>query len=64
MMDTLFCEKDNLEMLEEYTNEMYRLLKPGGVFYIVSHGIPATRMIYLEKPDMYHWTIEQACIRK
>jgi len=40
----------------EYLEEMYRTLAGGGVFLILSHGPPQTRLIYLRQRH-FSWRI-------
>ena len=42
--------------------EMYRVLKPGGLYIVVSHGGPETRTGYLQRGA--RWTVEYVPIRK
>jgi hypothetical protein len=40
---------------------MARLLKPGGVFLLITYGQPKTRLHYLCK-DKYAWDVEQRTV--
>lgn len=40
-----------------------RVLRPKGVFFIVSYGIPDNRLQYLENED-YSWTVTVHTVRK
>ena len=42
---------------------MYRILKPGGSFVVVSHGGPATRMNLLVMEDR-KWTVQETRMPK
>lgn len=42
---------------------MYRVLKPGGIYLCISHGVPNTRMTYLN-PKTLNWQVEFRKIAK
>jgi ubiquinone/menaquinone biosynthesis C-methylase UbiE len=44
-------------------SEIYRVLKPSGVYIIVSYGQPEYRLHYLEKPE-FEWTVKVQQIPK
>eukprot|EP00931_Biecheleriopsis_adriatica_P124323 TRINITY_DN99455_c0_g1_i1.p1 TRINITY_DN99455_c0_g1~~TRINITY_DN99455_c0_g1_i1.p1 ORF type:complete len:286 (+),score=62.49 TRINITY_DN99455_c0_g1_i1:15-872(+) len=44
--------------------EVYRVLKPGGVFLMVTHSGPARRLCYLAKDSSRPWKIEVARLAK
>jgi len=44
-MDSLLC------------GEISRVLKPNGCFVIISYGVPDNRLNYLEKEDIYSWSV-------
>lgn len=62
LFDALLCGSDNLASIQALTQEMYRVLKPGGVYLIVSHGAPEQRMSYLTKG--VRWAVESFAIPK
>lgn len=41
----------------KFCSEVSRVLKPTGLFFIVSYGVPDNRLNYLEKEDIYSWTV-------
>ena len=43
--------------------EVSRVLKPAGVFFVVSYGVPDNRMQYLENED-YSWTVTTHTVPK
>jgi ubiquinone/menaquinone biosynthesis C-methylase UbiE len=56
VLDAQLCGEDNFNNVSMMINEMYRVLKPGGVYVCVSYGVPATRMGYLKTPNL-DWTV-------
>lgn len=44
-------------------SEMTRIIKPGGVFVLITYGQPKTRLHYLSK-EKYGWEIEQRTVGK
>ena len=63
LLDALLCGDNSFSKATEYIWEMYRILKPGGSFAIVSHGSPSTRINLLENADR-NWKVEQAELPK
>lgn len=61
LLDTLLCSENNLQKVEDYLFEIYRVLKSTGIFIIISHGLPLSRLDYF---DQDKWTIEPISIRK
>eukprot|EP01038_Epipyxis_sp_PR26KG_P010537 gene10537-14157_t len=49
LLDTLICSENNLSDVGQYVQEMMRVLKVGGVFIVISHGMPDSRLPYLQK---------------
>ena len=47
LFDCLLCSSSNMHRVTKYVKEMYRVLKPGGSFVVVSHGAPDTRKAFL-----------------
>jgi len=43
LFDALLCSQDNLSNMHALVGEMYRVLKPGGVYIVISHGAPESR---------------------
>lgn len=63
LFDSLLCsELDNILSAKQYLREMYRILKPGGYFVMVSHGSPDTRLGYLRKGAK--WKVDHNIICK
>lgn len=56
LFDTQLCTENNLNNVELQLHEVWRVLKPGGTYFIVSHGLPATRLGYLSRG--LAWNVE------
>ncbi|GMI01971.1 hypothetical protein TrLO_g8149 [Triparma laevis f. longispina] len=63
MFDSQLCGERNITNVECVTKEMYRVLKPGGIYLCISHGVPNTRMTYLN-PKTLNWQVEFRKIAK
>lgn len=61
--DCILCGENSFQKATSMIQGVYRTLKPGGVFIMVSYGMPDTRIGYL-KNKFLGWTIEQARIPK
>ncbi|KJP86897.1 hypothetical protein AK88_03406 [Plasmodium fragile] len=55
-LDSVVCSEDSLKNVEEMLSEVSRVLKPEGVFVVISHAQPTYRLGYLQKPD-YKWNV-------
>jgi len=53
LMDALLCTEDRLQNVAELSREMHRVLKKGGVYLVVSHGSPDTRLPVLQKSELF-----------
>ena len=62
LFDCQLCCSDNLESAQLLIREMHRLLKPGGVYIIISHGPPESRMGYLTRG--VRWAVDTVNIPK
>lgn len=49
LFDTVLCAESNLKDIESLLKEMYRSLKLGGIYVIISHGVPDNRINYLKR---------------
>jgi EEF1A lysine methyltransferase 4 len=56
-VDSILCGEGSTANIAKFCSEVSRVLKPKGVFFIVSYGIPDNRLNYLEKEDVYSWTV-------
>jgi ubiquinone/menaquinone biosynthesis C-methylase UbiE len=63
LLDATLCGEKNIKNLQDMTKEMYRVLKPGGVYIAVSYGLPTTRMNYLTAKGL-GWAVEFKKIAK
>ena len=62
-LDSILCGEGSTANTAKYCTEASRVLKPKGVFFIVSYGIPDNRMQYLENED-YSWSVDYQTIPK
>lgn len=56
-VDSILCGEGSTANMTKLCSEVSRVLKPRGVFFIVSYGVPDNRLNYLEKEDIYSWTV-------
>ena len=47
-IDALLCGEDAFLNVAKMTKEVSRVIKPNGFYFIISYGIPETRIIHLE----------------
>jgi SAM-dependent methyltransferase len=48
LFDALLCSETNTADVQAYLEEVHRVIKPGGVFVLISHGAPASRMPHFQ----------------
>lgn len=48
-VDAVLCGEGSTANVAKFCSEVSRVLKPTGVFFIVSYGVPDNRLNYLEK---------------
>jgi ubiquinone/menaquinone biosynthesis C-methylase UbiE len=48
LFDAMLCGENNTTDVQTYLEEAHRVTKPGGVFILISHGAPASRMPHLQ----------------
>ena len=53
-LDCLLCGESSTANTAKYMSEVSRVLKPGGLFLVVTYGSPENRLSYLEGD--YGWT--------
>jgi len=63
LFDSQLCSIDNMNNINLLLNEMYRVLKPNGVYIIISHCEPSRRLSYLTRGG-FRWTVEYIAITK
>ncbi|KAJ8421343.1 hypothetical protein Cgig2_018511 [Carnegiea gigantea] len=56
-LDSLMCGTDAPISASQMLGEVSRLLRPGGVYMLITYGDPNVRMPYLGRP-VYNWWIE------
>ena len=61
-IDSILCGENSTANTSRYTHEVARVLKPGGVFIVISHGAPDIRLSYLEGD--YGWTVTVSTLPK
>eukprot|EP00968_Pinguiococcus_pyrenoidosus_P006674 scaffold442_cov268-Pinguiococcus_pyrenoidosus.AAC.82 len=62
-MDAILCGEGSTANVAKMCTEVSRVLKPSGVFFIVSYGVPDNRLNYLEQED-YGWQVTVHTIAK
>jgi len=62
-LDAILCGESSIANADKMLGEISRVLRPGGVFVVVTYGDPPTRLTYLEKPK-YGWKVETQTIDK
>ncbi|CAE7422797.1 EEF1AKNMT [Symbiodinium sp. CCMP2592] len=59
-LDTILCAANNNQQAQAYVSEAYRVLKPGGLFLVVSHSGPSCRLHHLVQDPLRSWQIQVA----
>uniref|UniRef100_A0A7S2GCN9 Methyltransferase type 11 domain-containing protein n=1 Tax=Florenciella parvula TaxID=236787 RepID=A0A7S2GCN9_9STRA len=62
-MDAILCGEGSTANVAKMCQEVSRVLKAHGVFFIVSYGVPDNRLQYLENED-YSWTVSVHTVPK
>eukprot|EP01114_Cavostelium_apophysatum_P012156 TRINITY_DN2697_c0_g1_i1.p1 TRINITY_DN2697_c0_g1~~TRINITY_DN2697_c0_g1_i1.p1 ORF type:complete len:204 (+),score=21.80 TRINITY_DN2697_c0_g1_i1:71-682(+) len=62
-LDAILCGENSTANADSMVSEIYRVLKPGGTYVVVTYGAPKMRLQYLEKPK-FNWKVEVATIAK
>jgi len=57
LLDAQLCSVENIHNVNSMLTEMHRVLKPGGVFLAISHGLPPTRLSYMNSKSL-NWQVE------
>jgi len=55
-MDSILCGEGSTKQCAKMMQEISRVLKPSGVYVVVSYGQPDYRLNYFDKPE-YNWNI-------
>lgn len=63
VLDALLCGEGSTANVAKMCAEITRVLKPSGVFFIVSYGVPENRMQYLENED-FSWKVTTHTVPK
>lgn len=63
-VDAILCGEGSTANMAKLCSEVSRVLKPKGVFFIVSYGVPENRLNYLDKEDIYSWTVSVQTVPK
>ena len=64
LLDAILCGESSTANTAKLCAEVSRVLKPGGIFFIVSYGTPENRLNHLDKEDLYGWIVEVLTIPK
>ncbi|KAM7472549.1 hypothetical protein LguiA_010732 [Lonicera macranthoides] len=56
-LDSLMCGTDAPISSAQMLGEVSRLIKPGGIYMLITYGDPTVRMPHLSRP-VYNWKIE------
>lgn len=62
-MDSVLCGEGSTANVGKMCSEVTRVLKPNGVFFIVSYGTPDNRLSYIEN-DEYGWKVTVHTVAK
>mmetsp|Transcript_46548 Transcript_46548/g.68795 ORF Transcript_46548/g.68795 Transcript_46548/m.68795 type:complete len:209 (+) Transcript_46548:94-720(+) len=63
LMDSLLCGEGSTANVNKMCAEVSRVLKPKGVYIVISYGIPDNRLSYLERKD-YNWSVTVKTVPK
>lgn len=62
-LDSILCGEGSTSNVGKALGEFTRVLKPQGVFMMLSYGIPDNRLSYLDN-ESYHWKVQVHTIAK
>jgi len=62
-IDSAFCGAGSHQNVKKIVNEIYRVLKPGGVFISISFGLPDQRKPWFNRPE-FEWEMSETVIRR
>jgi len=49
LFDTVLCSENNIFDVEALLREMHRVLRVGGTYLVMSHGLPDNRLSYFKR---------------
>ena len=55
-LDSVLCGEGSTANVAKMCQEITRVMKPSGILFIVSYGVPDNRLSYLENDD-YGWQV-------
>lgn len=61
--DAILCGNNSFRNAELMNREIFRLLKVGGHFVVISYGLPETRLDLFNKPN-FHWKVDHKMVEK
>lgn len=61
-LDAIICGDEGVCNPEKVINEIYRVLKPNGVYICITYGVPEARLEYFQNPD-HNWKVTHITIR-
>lgn len=65
LFDSLLCGEENTNDVQQLLTEMWRILKPGGLYLLISHGAAPARLPHLTFNDSsYQFSIQHFELRK
>lgn len=64
LSDAIVCSENNLKDVESLLKEVVRVLKTGGIYFVVSHAPPSRRLPLLQRHMNNAMEIEVFNIRK
>ena len=62
-MDCLLCGEESTTNVSKMLTEVSRVLKPDGVFFVITYGTPENRLSYLEQEE-YQWSVSVHTVSK
>jgi len=62
-LDALLCGEGSAENADKMCSEISRLLRPGGVFVLITYGSPKSRIPYLDN-EKFSWEISKFTVDK
>lgn len=63
MLDSILCGEGSTHNAQKMLMEVSKVLKPDGVYVVVSHGHPAYRLTYLQRQE-FGWNVKIFTVQK